>query len=43
MTDKTVLREIHALQQMSVGELHERWRELYDGEEPRSSRFLNGL
>ena len=36
MTDTSVLREIHALQQMSVCELHAKWRELYDGEEPRS-------
>ena len=36
MTDSSVLRKIDALRRMSVGELHEKWRELYDGEEPRS-------
>jgi len=33
---KSMLREIHAIQQMSVGELRDKWRQLYDGEESRS-------
>ena len=33
---ESILREIRAIQQMSVGELRAKWRKLYDGEESRS-------